>query len=74
MTGGIVWCSPAIGSDGTIYFGSHDAKFYAINPDGTKKWEFVMGDGTDSTPSIGSDGTIYFGSDDKKLYAIGAGQ
>ena len=44
-----------------------------MNPDGTKKWEFDLGDGTDSTPSIGRDGTIYIGSDDKKLYAIGLG-
>ena len=55
-----------------MYFGSHDNKLYAINPDGTKKWEFVTGDGIDSSPSIGTDGTIYVGSDDKKLYAIGS--
>ena len=35
--------SPAIDADGTIYFGSEDKKVYAINPDGTKKWEFVTG-------------------------------
>ena len=27
--------------DGTIYVGSRDNKVYALNPDGTKKWEFV---------------------------------
>ena len=29
-TGGDVWSSPAIGSDGTVYVGSNDKKLYAI--------------------------------------------
>ena len=28
-----VWSSPAIGSDGTVYVGSHDNKLYAIKTD-----------------------------------------
>ncbi|MEW6620109.1 MAG: PQQ-binding-like beta-propeller repeat protein [bacterium] len=43
---------------------------YAINPDGTKKWEFETGDSVESSPAIGVDGTIYVGSHDHKLYAI----
>jgi hypothetical protein len=35
LTGGSVNSSPAIGADGTIYFGSGDACLYAVNPDGT---------------------------------------
>ena len=35
LTGSSVYSSPAIGADGTIYVGSYDSKFYAINPDGT---------------------------------------
>ena len=64
----------AIGSDGTIYFGSEDKKLYALNPDGTKKWEFVTGGGVHSTPALASDGAIYFGSLDNKVYAIGSGK
>ena len=30
-TGGYALSSPAIGSDGTVYVGSHDNKLYAIN-------------------------------------------
>ena len=30
-TGGGVWSSPAIGSDGTVYVGSDDGKLYAVN-------------------------------------------
>ncbi|MHA2100162.1 MAG: outer membrane protein assembly factor BamB family protein, partial [Candidatus Kariarchaeaceae archaeon] len=62
--------SPAIGSDGTIYVGSWDKKLYAINPDGTEKWNFTTLGAIDSSPAISPDGIIYFGSYDNKLYAI----
>ena len=32
-TGDRVYSSPAIGSDGTVYIGSHDNKLYAIKTD-----------------------------------------
>jgi outer membrane protein assembly factor BamB len=70
-TEGYIISSPAIGADGTIYVGSFDHKLYAINPDGTEKWNFKTGSFVDdSSPAIGSDGTIYIGSRDNKLYAI----
>jgi outer membrane protein assembly factor BamB len=70
-TGGEVWSSPAIGSDGTVYVGSNDYKLYAINgKSGVKLWEFETGGNVSSSPAIGSDGTVYVGSYDKKLYAI----
>ena len=62
--------SPAIGSDGTIYVGSYDINLYAINPDGSKKWEFDTLAGVVTSPAIGSDGTIYVGTRNKNLYAI----
>ena len=62
--------SPAIGSDGTVYVGSHDHKLYAINgKTGVKIWEFEAGCMLLSH-AMGSDGTVYVGSVDKKLYAI----
>ncbi|MCX6227534.1 MAG: PQQ-binding-like beta-propeller repeat protein [Bacteroidia bacterium] len=62
--------SPAIGIDGTIYIVSM-RNLHAIAPDGTQKWEFLLGDnmGT-SSPAIGSDGTIYACSLGQYLYAI----
>ena len=69
-TGGGVYSSPAIGSDGTIYVGSSDGDLYAINPDGTLKWKYETGYMVCSSPAIGSDGTIYVGSGDGNLYAI----
>jgi len=69
-TGGNVFSSPVIATDGTIYVGSDDNKLYAINPDGTQKWNFTTGGGVKSSPAIGSDGIIYVGSTDFMLYAI----
>jgi len=73
-TGGEVWSSPAIGTDGTIYFGdvvysiSPDeiigGHLYALNPDGTQKWVFPTAGSVTSAPAIGADGTIYFGDDE----------
>ena len=61
---------PAIGSDDTVYVGSHD-KVYALDgKTGAKKWEFITGKPRDlSAPAIGSDGTVYIGSHDK-VYAL----
>ena len=56
--------------DGTIYFGSWDTHFYALRPDGSRKWIFPAGDIIDSSPAVGRDGTIYFGSHDKQFYAL----
>lgn len=58
-TDGPVWSSPAIGSDGTIYFGSRDNHLYALNPDGSLKWRYNVGSFINSAPVIGADGTIY---------------
>ncbi|MDA8824124.1 PQQ-binding-like beta-propeller repeat protein [Opitutales bacterium] len=69
-TGGTIFSSPTIASDGTIYIGSNDNKLHAINSDGSSKWIFTTGDWVDSTPAIGADGTVYFGSWDNQLYAV----
>ena len=70
-TGDVVYSSPAIGSDGTVYVGaSYDNKLYAINgKSGVKLWEFKTGHIVLTSPAIDSDGTVYVGSNDK-LYAI----
>ena len=69
-TGNVIYSSPTISADGTIYVGSSDNSLYAINPDGTKKWSYATGNGIYSSPAIGADGTIYVGSYDHSLYAI----
>ncbi len=65
-TAGNVYNSPAIGSDGTIYFGTlvtsggEGKILYAINPDGSLKWKYDAGLSIYySSPVIGPDDTIY---------------
>lgn len=62
--------APAVESDGTIYFGTANGLFYAINPDGSLKWAYVTGVPIQDSPAIGADGTIYVGDSDGKLYAF----
>ena len=68
--GSLVYSSPAIDKNGTIYIGSNNWYFYAIYSNGTKKWRFKTGGGVSSSPAIAEDGTIYVGSEDGKLYAV----
>ena len=70
MGGRVSGSSAAIGADETIYVGCDDNKFYAINPDGSEKWEFDTGDWINSSSAIDADGTIYIGSNSGKLYAL----
>ena len=53
--------SPVIANDGTIYISStHERKFYAINPDGSKKWElYIDAMIIQSGICIGKDGTLF---------------
>ena len=79
--GGGIESSPAIGVDGTIYFGAHDNKFYAVNSDGSLKWKFSAGEpvyskewdvrkGITCSPAIDKNGTIYFVSMSNYLFAL----
>ena len=62
--------SPAVGSDGTIYLGAFNQKFWAVDSNGVIRWQFKTGSEIKSSPAIGSDGTIYFGCRDRKFYAV----
>ncbi|MFP4000754.1 MAG: PQQ-binding-like beta-propeller repeat protein [Thermoplasmata archaeon] len=66
-----LWSSPAIGSEGIMYFGSPDKKLYALNTeDGTEKWTFKTDGEIISSPAVSEDETIYFGTENNKLYAV----
>ena len=68
-TGEEVKSSPAIAND-TIYFGSFDARLYALDViTGLEKWRFRTLSNVFSSPVIG-DGIIFFGSDDGHVYAL----
>ncbi|MBK1879596.1 PQQ-binding-like beta-propeller repeat protein [Pelagicoccus mobilis] len=58
----LVYASPAVAEDGTIYVGGSDGFFYAINPDGSLKWDFEVGGELDSSPAVDSAGNVYVGS------------
>jgi outer membrane protein assembly factor BamB len=60
--------NPAIGSDGTIYFGCGDGYVYALDPDATLKWRYEVQ--LSKEIAIGFDNTIYFGAYDSYLYAL----
>lgn len=62
--------APAVGPDGTIYFGTFRGNFWALNPDGTRKWIFRTGTEIKSAPAVALDGTIYFGCRNRKFYAL----
>ncbi len=70
-TGQSILSVPAIGSDGTIYFGSIDLNLYSLNPDGSKNWNFRSLDGSivDTPILIGNDGVIYYGAQ-SEFYAL----
>ena len=64
-------CNPAIGADGTVYFGTDNNNFYALDGStGALKWSFATGGQIWSGPCIAADGTVYFGSYDQKVYAV----
>ncbi len=69
-TGAWITTSPVIGADGTVYVGSRDGNFYALNSEGSFKWSSTVGIWITSSPAIGSDGTVYVGSYDNSLLAL----
>ena len=64
--------SPAIATDGTVYFGADDGNLYALDPQGKLKWKFSVVREIHSTPALAKNGTVYFGGTDNVLYAIGS--
>ena len=66
---GEIHSSPAIGSDGTIYFGCGQS-IVALFSNGTLRWRYSTGNDVYSSPAIGEDGTVYCGCHDTYLYAL----
>jgi outer membrane protein assembly factor BamB len=84
-TGSAITTSPAVGADGTVYFGSLDTHVYAVTPTWTNycgkgrcsnflsigtKWTVKTGGAVYSSPAIDSSGNVFIGSLDGKLYAL----
>jgi outer membrane protein assembly factor BamB len=70
-TGGAIVSSPAI-SAGTVYFGSADHTFYAVDEQtGQLRWKFATQGRVNSSPAVAA-GRVYFGSYDGTFYALDA--
>jgi hypothetical protein len=70
---GDIWSSPAIGPNGTIYYAHSQTTqgfgvFTALNPDGTLKWNYVIGQSVTDAPAIDPSGFIYIPSSDGFLH------
>lgn len=66
-----LWSSPAIGSEGVLYFGSPDNNLYALDAvEGTLLWSYATDGDILSSPAVSCDETIYFGSGDHNIYAL----
>jgi outer membrane protein assembly factor BamB len=57
---GALYGSPAIDNNGIIYFGGVD--FFAVYPNGTKKWQYGLSGWSESCPLIDEGGIIYIGT------------
>lgn len=62
--------APAIGSDGTIYFGCENGFLYALGYDGRLRWSFAATEPIRSSPAIDNNGTLFFAAQDGYLYAV----
>jgi len=61
--------TPAIDTDGNLYFGSFDGSLYAVNPAGATLWSYSVGAYIITSPAI-HNGTVFFYSDDGNLTAL----
>jgi len=58
--GSPVSCSPAVGPAGTVFVGSYDGLFRALDPaTGKSKWGVLYGDSIDSSPAVTYAGDVY---------------
>jgi outer membrane protein assembly factor BamB len=69
-TGADIYCSPAVGADGMIYFGAETGFLYALTPDGTLAWKYMIGGINWTSPALLEDGTLYIGGNDGILFAM----
>jgi len=65
-----IFSTPVVDGDETVYIGSADRFFYALNPDGTVKWSVETGEIIDSSALLDDQGRVYFGSGDGYLRAL----
>lgn len=69
-----VTSSAAVGADGTVYVGSNDSNFYALDPaTGAVRWKYAVSPLTiidTGVAAISPEGVIYFGASNGSVYAL----
>ncbi|MBI2382991.1 MAG: PQQ-binding-like beta-propeller repeat protein [Gammaproteobacteria bacterium] len=76
QTGKGIFSPPAIGGDGSIYVGSADRFFYALDRRGGLRWKFETGEIIDSAAALtaaaanGGVEAVTFGSGDEYIYQL----
>lgn len=70
--GASIQSSPAVGPDGTIYFGCDSGEVFALAFDGALRWSFKTGGAIAASPAVAQDGTVYVASTDRVIYAFHA--
>ena len=76
QTGKGIFSTPVVDEEGTIYIGSADHNFYALNQDGSEKWHFETAEIIDSAAALPrpnaetGERTIYVPSGDGNLYHL----
>jgi outer membrane protein assembly factor BamB len=71
-----IFSTPVLGGDGTVYIGSADRSFYALDRFGLERWRFGTGEIIDSAATLGAYDRkrrtmpVTFGSGDERLYRL----
>src|SRR3954468_20411481 len=62
-TAGSIRSSPAVGTNGLVYFGSIDGYVYAVDASsGAQRWRYPAGEPIHSSPAIAQDGSLIIAS------------
>ena len=69
-TGKGIFSTPVIDGDGTVYVGSADRFFYAIDATGKEIWRAVMDEIVDSSALLDNEGRVIVGAGDGILRAL----
>ncbi len=70
QTGKGIFSSPVIDGEETVYIGSADHYFYAINKRGKVLWRHLTGEIIDSAALLDNRGRVYVGSGDGYVYGF----
>ncbi len=61
---------PTLGRDGTVYVGTEEGGFFAINLNGSLKWRVSVGGYVGIAPNVDNNGNLYLACDDAQLYVF----